>query len=196
MPYHIGSTSNDCYENTCTLINKLNIRDEKQLSENEALITSLKAAELIIQSMRTDFDFSDYKDLHRQLFEDLYFWAGTVRTVPISKSSTTFAPPESIEELGTRIFSRLRMMDYFTDLSKNEFISEISDLYSSINYLHPFREGNGRTERVFFIQLIRNAGHDINYSAMNSDLLMVGSIQASKGVNDSLTQFFKENIIF
>lgn len=196
MPYHIGGTNNDCYENTCTLINKLNIRDEKQLSENEALITSLKAAELIIQSLRTDFDFSDYKDLHRQLFENLYSWAGTVRTVPISKSSTTFAPPESIEELGTRIFSRLRMMDYFTDLPEDEFIKEISDLYSSINYLHPFREGNGRTERVFFIQLIRNAGHDINYSAMNSDLLMVGSIQASKGVNDSLTQFFKENIIF
>lgn len=55
--------------------------------------------------------------------------------------------------------------------------------------LHPFREGNGRTERVFFIQLIRNAGYDIDYTAMQSDILMIGSIQASSGVMDMLKDF-------
>lgn len=61
--------------------------------------------------------------------------------------------------------------------------------------LHPFREGNGRTERVFFVQLIRNAEYDIDYSMLNSDLLMIGSIKAASGVMDMLIQFFEENII-
>lgn len=60
--------------------------------------------------------------------------------------------------------------------------------------LHPFREGNGRTERVFFMQLIRNAGYDIDYTAMRSDILMIGSIQASSGVMDMLKDFFENNI--
>ena len=60
--------------------------------------------------------------------------------------------------------------------------------------LHPFREGNGRTERVFFMQLIRNAGYDIDYTAMRSDILMIGSIQASSGVIDMLKDFFENNI--
>ena len=60
--------------------------------------------------------------------------------------------------------------------------------------LHPFREGNGRTERVFFMQLIRNAGYDIDYTAMQSDILMIGSIQAASGVMDMLKDFFENNI--
>ena len=60
--------------------------------------------------------------------------------------------------------------------------------------LHPFREGNGRTERVFFMQLIRNADYDIDYTAMQSDILMIGSIQASSGVMDMLKDFFENNI--
>lgn len=57
-----------------------------------------------------------------------------------------------------------------------------------------FREGNGRTERVFFVLLIRNAGYDIDFSSLNSDLLMIGSIQAAGGVMDTLIRFFEENI--
>lgn len=85
-------------------------------------------------------------------------------------------------------------MNYFVGLSKDKFIFEIADLYHLLNILHPFREGNGRTERVFFVLLIRNAGYDIDYSSLNSDLLMIGSIQAAGGVMDTLIRFFEENI--
>ena len=64
-----------------------------------------------------------------------------------------------------------------------------------INKLGITSEGNGRTERVFFVQLIRNAGYDIDYSTLNSDLLMIGSIQAASGVMDTLVKFFEENIV-
>ena len=74
--------------------------------------------------------------------------------ITLSKTSTVFTVPERIEELGGLIFTRLKKLDYFTKLPQNEFISEIADLYHSLNMLHPFREGNGRTERGFFVQLI------------------------------------------
>ncbi len=113
----------------------------------------------------------------------------------MSKTAAVFTAPERIEELGGLIFARLKKLDYITKLPRNEFVAEISDLYHSLNMLHPFREGNGRTERVFFVLLIRNAEYDIDYSTLNSNLLMIGSIQAAGGVTDTLVKFFEENII-
>ena len=74
-------------------------------------------------------------------------------------------------------------------------IVQTADLYHTLNMLHPFREGNGRTERVFLVQLVRNAGYDIDYSILNSDVLMIGSIQAASGVMDTLVKFFEDNIV-
>lgn len=195
MAYTLDVTNADCYEGTTTLINKLGIKDETELNSCEALITAYKAASLINEPLAHNFGFEDCKRLHRVLFEELYNWAGQPRTIALSKTATVFIAPEKIEELGTLIFARLKKMDYFTKLPQGKFIAEATDLYHSLNMLHPFREGNGRTERVFFMQLIRNAGYDIDYSTLNSDLLMIGSIQAAGGVMDTLARFFEENII-
>ena len=195
MSYNLNITNADCYEGTTTLINKLGIKNEKELESSEALITAYKAASLINEPLARNFGFKNYKELHSVLFEDLYDWAGKTRTIALSKTATVFTAPERIEELGSLIFARLKKLDYFTKLPKKEFITEIADLYHSLNMLHPFREGNGRTERVFFVQFIRNAGYDIDYSTLNSELLMIGSIQAASGVMDTLVRFFEENIV-
>ena len=194
MPYSINATSEDCYEGTTVLINKLDIRNEKELSETEGIITSFKASELLSQPLKPDFDFEDYKQIHRYLFDVFYDWAGETRKIAIYKSATVFAKPENLAENGEKIFTRLKAMNYFCDLPKDEFINQIADLYHTINMLHPFREGNGRTQRVFFVQLIRNAGYEIDYSDFNSDLLMIGTIQAASGVMDNLIAFFREAI--
>ncbi|MGN0586012.1 MAG: Fic/DOC family protein [Oscillospiraceae bacterium] len=163
--------------------------------KNENFITGIIASELIMQQMKADFDFDDYKHIHYTMFSDIYDWAGCIRTISLSKSATVFTRPEDIEELGDRIFKRLRSEKYFAGLPRRDFVNEIADLYNTINILHPFREGNGRTQRVFFMQLIRNAGYDIDFSSLNSELLMIGSIQAAAGVTDNLLGFFDENII-
>lgn len=196
MSYTLNATDADCYEGTFTLINKLDIRNEVQLQEVESIITTFKATELLKKPLKVDFDFLDYCNIHRELFENLYDWAGELRKIGISKKTTKFTEPEKIAELGELMFERLRRFNYFKDLSKNEFIIEIADFYNSLNMLHPFREGNGRTQRVFFVQLIRNAGHDIDYSAFYSDMLMIGCIQAASGVMDTLIDFFEQNIVF
>lgn len=195
MGYLFEPTDSDCYPGTTVLINKLGITDEKILKENESFITSTMAAILISKSLKQGFDFGDYKAIHYALFSELYDWAGEIMNISISKTTTTFVAPEQIEELGRNVFSRLKKLRYFVGLSKNELTIEIADLYNSLNLLHPFREGNGRTQRVFFTQLIRNAGYSIDYSDLNSEFLMISSIQAASGVMDNLISFFESNIV-
>lgn len=194
MGYSLEVTDKDCYPNSAVLINKLGITNEQALKDNESFITSTTAAILIGKPLKPGFDFEDYKAIHFELFHELYDWAGTTRTISLSKTSTVFTSPDKIEDLGSRIFSRVKKNNYFVGLSRAKFVSEIADLYNSINMLHPFREGNGRTQRVFFMQLIRNAGYSIDYSEFNSEYLMIGSIQAASGVMDNLIGFFADNI--
>lgn len=75
------------------------------------------------------------------------------------------------------------------------FVENIVDLYCTLNILHPFREGNGRTERIFISQLIRFNGYDIDFSDIDTDYLMFATIQSAQGITDKLMNLFKENII-
>ncbi len=92
------------------------------------------------------------------------------------------------------MFSRIKLLDFFRGLPFEKFVTEIVDLYCSLNMLHPFREGNGRTQRVFIAQLIRFNGYEINFSEVDKDLLMIATIQAAQGVTDNLQRIFEENI--
>lgn len=194
MSYSMDPVSANCYPGTAVLINKLDIRDGDTLNEAEAMATYINAARLEDTPIEGAFDFSHYKAIHHFLFSDLYDWAGEVRTVNISKKGTLFTPAEDIERQATLIFERLKKCNYFKGLSHAEFIEEIVDFYCITNILHPFREGNGRTQRVFLTQLIRNAGYDINFADMDTDLLMIATIQSAQGVTDLLKQIFHESI--
>ena len=195
MGYSIDPISADCYEGTTCLINKFGIKDEKKLSQMETLITTAKCKELEVNPIDGDFGFEHYKAIHRYIFEDLYDWAGQVRTASISKKGTVFTLPESIEPLAVRIFTGLQKENCYIGYDNDRYIEAIVDFYCRTNMLHPFREGNGRTQRVFLSQLIRHSGHDINFSTIDTDELMIATIQSSNGIVDYLRNLFKESII-
>ena len=87
--------------------------------------------------------------------------SGQVRTVDISKKGTRFCPHEEIEDLSNRIFTRLHKCDLFAKLDRKQFIIEVLQFYCITNHLHPFREGNGRTQRIFITQLSLSIMPDI-----------------------------------
>ena len=194
MSYSIESTTDGCYPGTTVLRNRLDIRDEKLLDEAEALMTYINGAKLEENPLAGEFDFSHYKAIHRFLFSELYDWAGEIRSVDISKKGTVFCPAAEIGDRAEQIFKRLKAHNLFINLQKDDFVDEITDFYCETNRLHPFREGNGRTQRAFLTQLIRNAGYSINFSELDMDLLMVATIQAAQGVTDLLKQFFDEAV--
>ena len=194
MGYSLDPTSDNCYPGTTVLINKFNIRDESKLNEVETVLVSARSAEWMEHPKADSFDFAHYKAIHRFLFSDLYDWAGQIRTVDISKKGTHFCSAENIEHQADLIFRRLKEQNGFNSLPRKEFLDEIVDFYCAANDLHPFREGNGRTQRIFLSQLIRHAGYDLNWSEVDGDLLMIATIQSAQGVTDLLQRIFEDNI--
>ena len=194
MGYSIDPISANCYPGTNILVNKFDIRDEEKLNEIESVLSSARYAQWESAPQCASFDFCHYKAIHRFLFSDLYDWAGEVRTVNISKKGTRFTPADYIETQAELIFKRLKKLNYFKGLPHSEFVEEIVDFYCVTNSLHPFREGNGRTQRAFLTQLIRNADYDISFADIDADLLMIATIRSAQGVTDLLKQIFGESI--
>lgn len=133
--------------------------------------------------------------LHRYIFSDIYEWAGELRLVNMSKKGTNFCAYDEIEEQGNRIFNRLNKSNYFKNLPFEEFIDEFTQLYCELNYLHPFREGNGRVQRLFLSMLVSNYGKRIDFSKIDKDLFMIATIKSVSGDIFMLKDMFKENII-
>ena len=177
MSYSLDPITANCYPDSTVLINKLNIHDEILLNEVEATLVSAKTVLWGNAPLVTTFDFLHYKAIHKFLFEDLYEWAGQIRNVNISKKGTRFCPHDELEELAHRIFFRLYEQELFVNTDRERFVSEIVDFYCLTNQLHPFREGNGRTQRIFVNELAVNAGYsDFDFSKVDGDLLMIATL--------------------
>ena len=190
MAYSIDPISANCYPDTTVLINKFDIHDEATLNEVEGTLTAAKSAQWLNAPEKDTFDFEHYKAIHHFLFADLYDWAGQVRDVNISKKGTAFCPAEKINEQASKIFSYLREQNFLRGLTKGPFVDGLVDFYCSTNMLHPFREGNGRTQRIFLSQLAQSAGYMLNFAKIDGDLLMIATIQSAQGVTDLLRSLF------
>lgn len=194
MSYSIDALTDNCYEGTACLINKLNIRDKHQLDIMESHITLAKISMLQQTPIDGCFDFEHYKSIHRFIFEDLYDWAGTPRTINLSKKGTSFVNAEDIETIAESCFERLKKQNYFKGLEIDDFTEKITDFYCVTNHLHPFREGNGRTQRVFLAQLATKAGYEMNFANMDADKLMIATIHAANGIITYLKDSLREII--
>ena len=192
--YDVSGTQEDCYPNTTVLINRFDIRNQKQLSLVEQKLVTGLAAQLEQEVTFENVDFAFYKGLHKALFGDLYDWAGTVRTITIAKKGTVFCRAEAIEQIADACFSKLKQQNYLNGLNREAFIDKLTVLYDDLNMLHPFREGNGRTLRLFITLLVRNTGRKIFFDRCDADLLTIATIQAAQGAKDLLHQVFSDII--
>lgn len=164
--YGVGNDSY-CYENSDVLINLLDIRDGALLHEAERDISNVNAD--TIEFCPPPYDLDYLKTIHRLLFQELYSWAGELRNVDISKADTRFCTVRRIEKESERIFDRLKQENYLTSLSRDELVEKAAEYYGDINMIHPFREGNGRAQRIFFEHLIVNAGFAISWNGIDPE---------------------------
>ena len=127
----------------------------KELFEIERDITFAKEIIIRKNGVNGDFDYEHLKAIHKELFKDIYVWAGMDRydigyRGVFRKGSTEFTRGESLPEIATQLFTALRDENYFTDLSKEELIKGLASLLNGINILHPFRDGNGRDTKIIY----------------------------------------------
>ena len=182
------------YSNTNCLINKFNIKDEKVLKALEAAITFEKITKYTLNPLFRTYDVEHYKLIHKYVFGDIYDWAGEYRTVDMAKKGTIFAKAENISDLMNKCFDRLNALNCFQNLNFEDFVDNIVDFYCVTNMIHPFREGNGRTQRLFLSQLVDFNGYSIDFSNADTDEMMIATIQAANGITDFLRDFFVKSI--
>ncbi len=154
------------YKNSTVLINKFNIQDEAILEEAEKEFTLIAAMDIEFQS--PPYNFQYLCNLHRKLFCDLFEWAGELRTIDISKGQTRFCNYRFIEKEANLLFAKLAKENYLLGLAFHLLIEKLAEYYCDINVLHPFREGNGRAQRLLFEHLVINCGYNINFETIES----------------------------
>ncbi len=194
MAYSVNSSTDSCYPGTSVLINKLGLKNQEALDAVESVAVALHSAEIESEASDIPFSFDFYCNLHKRLFGDVYEWAGELRTIDISKKGTVFYSADSLADLGKAKFARLQSMNEFQGLGRAELIDELTDFYHGMNMLHPFREGNGRTQRLFFTLLLHRLGYRINFAECDTEELMMATIYAAQGITTPLRNFF-EHII-
>ncbi|MCY8737547.1 Fic family protein [Bacillus haynesii] len=166
------------YPSTNVLINKFDIMDEEVLEKYERQIVASQILELIKKPIVGEFNLNHLKKIHRFMFEEIYPFAGRIRTEGISKGSTHFAQPDHIETYASAIFSELKKEKHLSKISFDQFCERASYYMSEINILHPFREGNGRAQREFFRMLSMKNGFNIEWGLIDKEEMLDASIRS------------------
>ena len=179
------------YPGTNILVNKFGLHDSVSLGNVESLVYN----NAIIRGISNGtFDLNHLKNIHKELFSEVYSWAGQLRTVDISKGDSTFCRSCFIEKEATKLLADLAMKDQCLTIHKEKtaFVERFAHYYCEANVIHPFREGNGRATRVFFEQLAAHNNYSLDMSAVTKAQWINASIAGLNCDNSKLEYIFSK----
>lgn len=181
---------------TYVLKNVEGLTDAERLRRFEEAQSHLRAVELAAEPLPPTFDYEHMKAIHRHLFQDVYEWAGEERVGPVgfmTKDGHSYYPAgPALTEAAHAEYRKIADSDYLRGLDKREFVYELAERWGELNVIHSFREGNTRTQFVFFSQLAENAGYRIDTSAFRMGARLGGEFVTARfrsqdsGRNDEL----------
>jgi len=172
-----------CYDGTGVLRNIPGIRDQAALDAFEAVSTMQRSDELLPTGRMS---VRHYQAIHHHLFQDVYPWAGKFRTVRISKNTSTFCYPENMRKEMGKLFADLRRTKYLRGLSRERFAVHAAHFLASLNAIHPFREGNGRTQMIFLVLLVSGTEHAIDLQKLVPERFLAATIASFHGDESAL----------
>jgi cell filamentation protein len=154
------------------LRNLLGAKSSEELNELEPQVVFANELELESVNIPRTNDLGELKLIHKQLFKGVYDWAGNIRTVDIMKNTEGaeyFLIVSKINDGANYVFTELAKEKILHGLIRETFIKRLAYYYDQLNYIHPFREGNGRSQRVFWSRIARDAGYEIDWSLIEGD---------------------------
>lgn len=197
------------YRGTLTLKNRFSLVDFDELQRAETDYAHVRRMEIEAGfGPERDFNANYLKAIHRYLFQDVYEWAGHTRDerVELSDGTTAYEPimrktkgqpfavgPEIPAALGA-FAKHLHEADYFRGLPREQFAARAADAMAELNTIHPFREGNGRTQRVFMEQLAQAAGHNLDFTVVSKERMIQASVEAHEANDSSMMRRMFEEI--
>ncbi|MEG3973665.1 Fic family protein [Microcoleus sp. herbarium8] len=166
------------------------------IAAKEANLTAFAARNLQKDPIKGNFDFDHLKETHRRIFEDVFSWAGKPRTVEMGKGSSIFCRVDYVESQANRILSHLgRDIEKWRGAStreKKEIPEKLAGHLNEINALHPFREGNGRTQKAFIGQVANEFGLEIRWDKMKREDFIAASVEGFRtGKPDAFVKLLK-----
>ena len=185
---YIDPNNQYTYPNSTVLINKQNVTNIEEAYRNEHLFVTKRLADLRLKTIEV-YSISDILAIHKYLFQDVYAWAGQFRKVNISKNGNPFMSIQSFSTAQAYI-NRLIHTYYQTANSKDEIIKQLAKILDNLNYFHPFREGNGRTQREVIRSLALLKGYSAQIRVEQDDevynLYMDGTVYGDLGKLEEL----------
>lgn len=170
---------------TRVLKNKLNVQTQEDLDFFENDLVSVRSYKLYENLPHAEGTVRQLQWIHHYLFQDVYDWAGQIRTIDMTKGGGEPFHPLEYMGVGIRYCEQtLKNDNLLQGLSIYDFISKLSVNYNNFNVLHPFREGNGRTQRVFWDIVARDAGYHFDWGLITQRINDKASIRA-KDANDT-----------
>jgi cell filamentation protein len=151
---------------TGILRNQVGAEAKSALDAAEGALSFTRLMHLLDHPVKASGGLDELQAIHRYLFQDIYAWAGELRTVDIRKSvegSQFFVPVPIIDQASVYAAGELRKDNELKGLSRDQFVTRLAYHYDAFNFIHPFREGNGRTQRVFWNRIARDAGWQLDW---------------------------------
>ena len=152
---------------TGVLRNLAGITDPAAATFLETSTTALRMGELKASPLKIR-DSSTLLAIHKHLFQDVYAWAGKVRTVEISKDGKPFFPTSLFANAFAHIDTLIAAYRRIRKTDKPALARKLAEILDAVNYLHPFREGNGRTQREFLRLLALEKNLTLNLNPPNN----------------------------
>ena len=184
MKYDYGGVEYDgenfyCYPGSTVLMNKFDIKNGDKLQEIERKMSYANIVYLGENPIKGVLDLKYLQKIHKYIFGDIYVWAGHVRGGKFfSKGESVFCIANMILPYADSIFGKLRSEKWLRGFIRENFIERMAYYMGEVNALHPFREGNGRTQRIFFAELARRAKYRLDYSRIEPTELLEADIAA------------------
>lgn len=178
------------YPTLDVLRNRLGIRQAQRLEQTAWEFTSLRAATIPLGPRARGLPH--LCAIHRQLYQDLFDWAGKLREIDIYQGDTPFCHFAWIEKEGNALMRKLEEEDYLCEQPRETFVERLSWYYGEINVLHPFRLGNGLTQRIFFEQLAIHAGYLLDWRGIEPDAWSQANQLGAMGDPEPLERIFRK----
>ena len=160
--------------------NRLGLTDRVELVTAEKWLATARIGQLRRRRLPGRYDLDHLRAFHWTIFQDVYPWAGKLRTVLIVKAGASFCLPHQIVDTAADVFGRLAIAHHLRGRDRDGFLDGLTSLLAEVNALHPFREGNGRTQRAFLGQLARDAGYRLRWEHVDRD----ANIDAARAAAD------------
>jgi cell filamentation protein len=167
-----------CYPGTRILKNIPGFRNRSGLERFEIVATAQRADEPLPTGR---FGVAHYRAIHRHLFQDVYEWAGQFRTVALSKEGSVFCYPGYIAREMDKLFGRLKEAKFLRGLSNEQFLADAAHFLADLNAIHPFREGNGRTQTTLLVLLATKAGKTVDLRFLRPRRFLAAMIASFDG---------------